>query len=46
MRRRCVGLEVMGDDGNRVGRVLDATFDQDSLEIDAYLLRAQLLRRI
>jgi sporulation protein YlmC with PRC-barrel domain len=34
-----VGLEVMGDDGTRVGRVLDATFDQDSLAVDAYLLQ-------
>jgi uncharacterized protein YrrD len=34
------GLEVMGDDGNRVGRLVDAAFNQDSLEIDAYLLRA------
>ena len=34
-----VGLEVMGDDGTRVGRLLDATFDQDSLGIDAYLLQ-------
>ena len=35
-----VGLEVMGDDGNRIGRLADAAFNQDSLEIDAYLLRA------
>src|SRR5207237_22952 len=34
-----VGLEVMGDDGNRIGHVIDATFDQDSLEISAYVLR-------
>jgi sporulation protein YlmC with PRC-barrel domain len=34
-------LEVMGDDGNRVGRVHDATFNQDTLEIEAYLLRAE-----
>src|SRR5579859_1036734 len=27
------GLEVLGDDGNMVGRLMDATFDQDSLEI-------------
>jgi sporulation protein YlmC with PRC-barrel domain len=32
------GLEVIGDDGNRIGRLGDATFDPDSLEIDAYLL--------
>jgi sporulation protein YlmC with PRC-barrel domain len=41
-----VGLEVMGDDGNRVGRLMDATFDQDSLEIGAYLLRANLWQRM
>jgi sporulation protein YlmC with PRC-barrel domain len=44
-----VGLEVMGDDGNRIGRLVDAAFDQDSLEVEAYLLRAggfdQLLGR-
>jgi sporulation protein YlmC with PRC-barrel domain len=34
------GLEVMGDDGNRVGRLVDAGFNQDSLEIEAYLLRS------
>ena len=34
------GLEVMGDDGNLVGRLVDASFDQDSLEVNAYLLRA------
>ncbi len=34
-----VGLEVMGDDGMRIGRLVDATFDQDSLVIDAYLLQ-------
>ncbi|HEY0584225.1 MAG TPA: PRC-barrel domain-containing protein [Chloroflexota bacterium] len=36
-----VGLEVMGDDGNRIGRLVDADFDQDSLEVDAYLLRPE-----
>jgi sporulation protein YlmC with PRC-barrel domain len=41
-----VGLEVMGDDGNRVGRLMDATFDQDSLEIDAYLLRVSIFARL
>ena len=44
-----VGLEVMGDDGNRVGRLVDASFEQDSLDIEAYLLRGgfweQLLSR-
>jgi sporulation protein YlmC with PRC-barrel domain len=34
------GLEVMGDDGNRVGRLVDAAFNQDSLEVEAYLLRS------
>jgi sporulation protein YlmC with PRC-barrel domain len=37
-----VGLEVMGDDGNRIGHLLDATFDQDSLDIEAYALRVGL----
>jgi sporulation protein YlmC with PRC-barrel domain len=43
------GLEVMGDDGNLVGHLIDASFDQDSLEVNAYLLRSggfdQLLGR-
>ena len=38
-----IGLEVMGDDGFRIGHLVDATFDQDSLEIDAYLLHAGFL---
>jgi uncharacterized protein YrrD len=33
-----VGLEVLGDDGSRIGHLVDAVFDQDSLEIEAYLL--------
>ena len=41
-----VGLEVMGDDGNRIGQLVDATFDQDSLAIEAYLLRASLMERL
>jgi sporulation protein YlmC with PRC-barrel domain len=41
-----VDLEVMGDDGNRVGRLKDATFDQDSLEIETYLLRVSLFERL
>jgi sporulation protein YlmC with PRC-barrel domain len=36
-----VGLEVMGEDGTRIGHVLDATFDQDSLAVDAYLLQGE-----
>jgi sporulation protein YlmC with PRC-barrel domain len=40
------GLEVMGDDGNLVGRLVDASFDQDSLEVDAYLLRSGALQRL
>jgi sporulation protein YlmC with PRC-barrel domain len=32
------GLEVMGDDGTRIGHLADATFDQDTLTIGAYLL--------
>ena len=41
-----VGLEVMGDDGNRVGRLLDADFDQDSLTIGAYIPQASLWERL
>jgi sporulation protein YlmC with PRC-barrel domain len=41
-----VGLEVMGDDGYLIGRLVDATFDQDSLEIGAYLLRASAWQRL
>jgi sporulation protein YlmC with PRC-barrel domain len=41
-----VGLEVMGDDGNLIGRLVDATFDQDSLEVHAYLLRSSVWRRL
>jgi sporulation protein YlmC with PRC-barrel domain len=40
------GLEVMGDDGNRVGRLVDAAFDQDTLEIDAYLLHSSLIDQL
>ena len=38
-------LEVLGDDGNRIGRVTDASFDQDTLAIEAYLLHASLWER-
>jgi sporulation protein YlmC with PRC-barrel domain len=41
-----VGLEVMGDDGNLIGRLVDATFDQDSLNVDAYLLGATMWQRL
>ena len=41
-----VGLEVMGDDGNRVGHLVDATFNQDTFEIEAYLLRVGGLARL
>jgi uncharacterized protein YrrD len=41
-----IGLEVMGDDGNRIGRVVDATFNQDTLDIEAYLLRDGLFDRM
>lgn len=41
-----VGLEVMGDDGNRVGRVVDATFDQDSLAIGDYVLGTNFFERL
>ena len=40
-----VNLEVLGDDGNRVGRLSDATFDQDTLAVEAYLLQATLWQR-
>ncbi|MGI9145036.1 MAG: PRC-barrel domain-containing protein [Chloroflexota bacterium] len=39
------GLEVVGDDGSRVGRLMDASFDQDSLKIEVYLLRSGILQR-
>jgi len=41
-----VGLDVMGDDGNRIGQLVDATFDQDSLAIEAYLLRTSITERL
>jgi sporulation protein YlmC with PRC-barrel domain len=41
-----VGLEVLGDDGTRIGHLLDARFDQDTLKIDAYVLRLGLLARL
>jgi sporulation protein YlmC with PRC-barrel domain len=41
-----IGLEVMGDDGNRIGHLVDATFNQDSLEIEAYLLRSSATERL
>jgi len=41
-----VGLDVMGDDGNRIGRLVDAIFNQETLEIDAYLLRAGFMERL
>lgn len=34
-----VGLEVMGDDGTRIGHLVDGTFNQDTLEVEAYVLR-------
>jgi uncharacterized protein YrrD len=40
------GLDVMGDDGNQIGRLIDASFDQDSLEIEAYLLRDGFFERL
>jgi sporulation protein YlmC with PRC-barrel domain len=39
-------LEVMGDDGVRIGWLVDATFDQDSLEIETYVLRSSIFRRL
>jgi sporulation protein YlmC with PRC-barrel domain len=41
-----VNLEVLGDDGNRVGHLTDASFDQDSLDIQAYLLRTSWWERL
>jgi sporulation protein YlmC with PRC-barrel domain len=41
-----VGLEVMGDDGNRIGRLLDADFDQDTLTVAGYVLHASLWERL
>jgi sporulation protein YlmC with PRC-barrel domain len=41
-----VGLDVMGDDGNRIGHLIDAAFDQDSLQIETYLLRASLWEQL
>jgi sporulation protein YlmC with PRC-barrel domain len=41
-----IGLEVMGDDGNRIGHLVDGTFDQDTLEIQAYLLRSSFFERL
>lgn len=41
-----VGLEVMGDDGNRIGHLVDAQFDQDTLEIQGYLLDASWFERL
>jgi sporulation protein YlmC with PRC-barrel domain len=41
-----VGLEVMGDDGNRIGKLIDANFDQDSLAVEAYLLGATFWERL
>jgi sporulation protein YlmC with PRC-barrel domain len=41
-----VGLEVMGDDGNSIGALIDGAFNQDSLEIDAYLLNGTLWEQL
>lgn len=41
-----VGLEVMGDDGDRIGHLVDALFDQDELNIQTYLLNASLFERL
>jgi sporulation protein YlmC with PRC-barrel domain len=40
------GLEVLGDDGDRIGRLMDASFDQNSLDIEAYLLNATFWQRL
>jgi len=41
-----VGLEVLGDDGLRIGHLIDGTFDQDTLEVDAYLLRTSFWEQL
>lgn len=41
-----VGLEVLGDDGNRIGKLRDARFDQDTLDIESYTLGASLWERL
>jgi sporulation protein YlmC with PRC-barrel domain len=41
-----VDLEVMGDDGDGIGRLVDASFDQDSLGIDFYVLRSSIWNRL
>lgn len=41
-----VGLEVMGDNGDRVGHLVDAHFDQDSLDIQSYVLDTSLFERL
>ena len=41
-----VGLEVLGDDGNRIGRLVDARFNQDTLSIEAYLMRTSFWQRL
>lgn len=38
-------LEVLGDDGNRIGRLTDANFDQDTLDIQAYLMGSSFWER-
>jgi sporulation protein YlmC with PRC-barrel domain len=40
------GLEVMGVDGGRIGRLSDAAFNQDDLTIEFYELRLNILQRL
>ncbi len=40
-----VGLEVLGDGGDRVGNLIDAHFNPDSLRIDGYELAVPPLER-
>jgi sporulation protein YlmC with PRC-barrel domain len=40
------GLEVMGVDGSRIGRLSDAAFNQDDLTIECYVLRLNILQRL
>lgn len=41
--RQLDGLEVMGDDGRRIGQVADANVDPDSLHVQAFVLRTSFL---
>lgn len=40
------GLEVLGDDGTRCGRLVDACLDPASLGVEAYLLSSSVWKRM